>query len=148
MEKRLQRFLPGGKFKNVSKKRSLHMGSVRGTGNKSTERRLRFALVRASISGWKLRPRDLRGKPDFVFLRKRVAVFVDGCFWHGCPKCGHYPATNAEFWKVKIQRNRQRDRKTTALLQEYGFTVLRLWEHELKDDISNSVQRIREAVSS
>src|SRR5262245_22186249 len=101
------------------------MGSVRGKGNKTTERRLRSALVRAGVSGWTMHPSDVKGSPDFFFSASRLAVFVDGCFWHGCPECGHFPSVNASFWRAKIERNQQRDRNTTDLLGAAGITVLR-----------------------
>jgi DNA mismatch endonuclease, patch repair protein len=79
-----------------------------------------------------------------VFTAKRVAVFVDGCFWHGCPVHGTTPATNREFWMAKIAANRERDARTTASLEADGWTVLRFWEH---DDPSEAVHRVLEAVS-
>jgi len=71
------------------------------------------------------------GKPDFVFPDQRLAVFVDGCFWHGCPLHGTNPATNREFWSEKITRNRQRDREVNRALRALGWRILRIWEHEL-----------------
>jgi DNA mismatch endonuclease (patch repair protein) len=73
---------------------------------------------------------NLRRTADLLFTRARVAVFIDGCYWHGCPEHFSVPATNPDYWKGKIGRNRQRDAETTALLVERGWTVLRFWEHE------------------
>jgi len=89
----------------------------------------------------------IAGRPDLVFAGKRVAVFVDGCFWHRCPK--HYvkPKTRAEFWESKIQGNVERDRKNNALLKEAGWTVIRLWEHEVEQDIESCVSRIEKVLS-
>lgn len=148
MEKRLRKHLPGGKFKDVTETRSRAMSAVRGRNNKTTEIRLRYALVRSGIAGWRLHPSDLPGKPDFVFPEHQLAVFVDGCFWHGCPNCGHYPKKHAAFWKAKIRRNRQRDRQKTASLEALGFTVLRFWEHELQSDIPHCLGRIGTALAS
>lgn len=80
---------------------------------------------------------------DLVFSRARVVVFVDGCFWHGCPL--HYiaPRANAEFWKAKIERNRERDAETSAVLNSQGWIVLRFWGHE---DPSTAAEKIRRAV--
>lgn len=122
------------------------MGAVRGKGNKSTERRLRFALVRAKVQGWKIHPKNVKGRPDFYFPASRLAVFVDGCFWHGCATCGHFPKTNAGFWQAKILRNRERDLATRAVLEEQGISVLRFWEHDLKDDLGTCVTRIEDAL--
>ena len=149
MEKALRKQLPGGAFKGVSQKRSQAMAAVKDRDNKTTERRLRLALVRAGISGWKLHSGNVLGSPDFFFPEYKLAVFVDGCFWHGCPQCGHYPKTNSAFWKTKIERNRERDGHTTLRLQESGYKVLRFWEHELQDALTHCVRRIQnELVSS
>ena len=84
----------------------------------------------ARITGWR-RGSKLRGKPDFVFLHLKTAVFVDGCFWHGCPKHGTKPKTRAAFWLAKITGNKARDRRVNRLLRTKGWVVLRIWEHEL-----------------
>jgi DNA mismatch endonuclease (patch repair protein) len=73
-----------------------------------------------------------RVRPDFIFATRRLAVFVDGCFWHGCPRHGTRPQGNAAFWRAKFRRNRARDRRDTLRLRRAGWRVLRLWEHELK----------------
>ncbi len=75
----------------------------------------------------------LRRKADIVFTRKRVAVFVDGCFWHCCPIHGTTPATNTDWWETKLNRNVERDAETDQLLTEAGWTVVRVWEHEPPD---------------
>lgn len=72
----------------------------------------------------------MRRTADLLFTRARVAVFIDGCFWHGCPAHCTMPATNTDFWSAKIDGNRQRDVQTTAALEERGWAVLRFWEHE------------------
>ena len=148
MERALRKHLPGGKFENVSQKRSNAMKAVRGSGNKTTEGRLRLALVRAGVPGWTLRPRHVLGSPDFFFLESKLVVFVDGCFWHGCPRCGHFPKKNAAFWKAKIERNRERDSDTTRRLKAKGLTVLRFWEHELREDIESCVAKIADAIGA
>lgn len=75
-------------------------------------------------------------RPDVVFLGPEVAVFVDGCFWHGCPKHYTAPSNNAEYWRKKLQRNRERDRADTRRLEDAGWTVLRFWECEIKKDVA------------
>ena len=81
------------------------------------------------------------GNPDFVFPEQKVAVFVDGCFWHGCPICQRpLPATNTEYWVKKINRNIERDRLHDAQLIEAGWQVVRIWEHELRK--GNDYKRI------
>ena len=124
-------------------KRSAVMALIRSRGNKGTELRM-VALLRAhGITGWR-RHRKLRmadwglriGKArfvsvDFVFRKERLAVFVDGCFWHACPRHGTMPAGNRAFWKPKLARNTERDRMVTRSLRKAGWTVLRIWEHDL-----------------
>lgn len=111
-------------------KRSAVMSRIRGSGNKGTELQL-IAVFRAhGITGWR-RHRALIGKPDFVFPKLRLAVFVDGCFWHGCPKHFIKPKGNADFWWKKITRNRERDCEVNRALRAQGWTVLRIWEHDL-----------------
>ena len=85
----------------------------------------------------------LRRRPDIVFTKARVAVFVDGCFWHGCPEHGTWPKRNAEFWRDKIETNRRRDRDTNERLEAAGWKVIRVWEHE---DPEEAAERIASAV--
>lgn len=89
----------------------------------------------------------LTGKPDLVFVRARVAVFVDGCFWHGCPEHGQIPQTNTEFWRAKIARNCARDEIVNAGLSVKGWTVLRFWQHELKRDMDACIRKIMAALA-
>lgn len=90
----------------------------------------------------------LPGKPDLVFVRSRVAVFVDGCFWHGCPEHGAIPETNSEFWLKKIKKNIQRDGVITEQLQVAGWVVVRIWTHELKENFESVVNRIKQSVNA
>jgi DNA mismatch endonuclease (patch repair protein) len=112
------------------RKRSVVMAAIRSHGNQATELRL-IAIFRAhGITGWR-RGSTLPGRPDFVFPQLKLAVFVDGCFWHGCPMHGTQPKTNAAFWREKIARNRSRDRRVTRALRARGWRVVRIWEHAL-----------------
>jgi DNA mismatch endonuclease (patch repair protein) len=145
METKLRACLSDGQFQNVSSVRAKIMRAVRGRGNRTTEKRLRAALVRAGVRGWIMQA-DLPGRPDFLFPSAGVAVFVDGCFWHGCPKCGHVPKTRQLFWQAKIDRNRSRDRSTVYALQALNLRVIRLWEHELQNDLPGCVSQVRTAM--
>jgi DNA mismatch endonuclease (patch repair protein) len=111
-------------------KRSEIMSHVQGHGNERTELALASLLRRSKLSGWR-RNQPVFGKPDFVFREQRVAVFVDGCFWHGCPAHATKPATNRAFWCKKLARNKARDQLVTRTLRAAGWRVLRVWEHEL-----------------
>jgi DNA mismatch endonuclease (patch repair protein) len=124
------------------RKRSAVMSAIRSHGNAATELRL-IALFRFhGLTGWRrgltLRgpaprgsTRTFRVKPDFVFRTHRLALFVDGCFWHGCPLHATQPKQNAAFWRKKIAANRTRDRLVTRTLRRLGWRVLRVWQHEL-----------------
>jgi len=107
------------------------MGLIRSSGNQSTEVRLARLFRAARISGWR-RHYKLHGQPDFVFPKRRLAIFVDGCFWHGCPQHQHLPKSNVAYWAKKIAGNCTRDKKARIELREKGWRVLRIWEHELK----------------
>ena len=127
-------------------KRSEIMSRVRSHGNQLTERRLVQILRRFRISGWR-RQYPIVGSPDFVFRDARVAVFVDGCFWHCCPMHGEMPRTNRQFWAAKLYRNRMRDRAMCKRLKEGGWRVVRLWQHEL-NDAGRIAARLRNVVGA
>jgi len=112
--------------------RSERMSRVRGTGNKSTELAVESALNQAGIGGWVKHPGDVLGRPDFYFPECRLALFVDGCFWHACPLCSRRtPETRRDFWAAKIDENRRRDDRTRRRLRREGLHVMRIWEHEV-----------------
>lgn len=111
-------------------KRSEVMSRIRGKGNKDTELALMNLFRTQGITGWR-RHQPVFGKPDFVFPKLRLAIFVDGCFWHACPLHGTKPKSNVAFWQQKLTINQERDRVVTRRLKKAGWRVLRLWEHEL-----------------
>lgn len=127
----------------TKEKRSQIMRQVRSSRNKSTEIKLIEFFKREKIKGWR-RNYKLFGKPDFVFLKTKTAIFVDGCFWHGHDCRNTIPKDNKEYWESKIGKNIQRDKQVTDNLITKGWHVIRLWECELKMDeilkkkISNS----------
>ena len=157
-------------------KRSEVMSRIRSRGNKGTELALVRLLRLHHITGWRRQValsirssrghetqtdgrqrgkpvrassrRLLRVRPDFVFPKRRLAVFVDGCFWHGCPKHGTQPAHNRAFWRRKFTANKTRDRLVTRTLRRRGWRVLRIWEHELtRKNQARLLRRIRRALS-
>jgi DNA mismatch endonuclease (patch repair protein) len=115
----------------TKEKRSEVMSRIRGKGNMATELEM-VKLFRAhGITGWR-RHYPITGKPDFAFPKQKLAVFVDGCFWHGCPKHATQPKGNKRFWSDKLAANKARDRKVNRELRAKGWSVLRIWEHDLK----------------
>jgi len=115
----------------TKKKRSWVMAQITSKGNRNTEIALLNLLKAARITGWR-RHLSLPGKPDFTFCKEKIVVFVDGCFWHGCPKCYRAPSSNKEFWTAKVERNRKRDKVVGIELRKRGWKVIRIWEHSLK----------------
>lgn len=128
-------------------KRSEVMRRIRGRGNRDTEIAFMKLLKAAGITGWRrhlalsLDPRtgtrtrlagkNHRVKPDFVFSAQRLVVFIDGCFWHGCPRHATAPKANADFWAAKLAENKARDRHVNRSLRRRGWRVVRIWEHDL-----------------
>jgi len=116
------------------RQRSIQMARVRATRNRSTEMHVAARLIRQKVRGWKRHASEVPGRPDFWFVRERVAVFVDGCFWHGCPQCRrNVPSSRRAFWKQKIAANRRRDQRVKRLLRGQGCAIFRVWEHELSN---------------
>jgi DNA mismatch endonuclease, patch repair protein len=154
-------------------KRSAVMSRIRSRGNKDTELALVRLLRAHKISGWRrqvevrgekaegrgrrqevsrtshLKPRPFRVRPDFVFKKLRTVIFVDGCFWHGCPQHATKPKHNREFWRRKFSANKARDELVTRALRRAGWRVLRVWEHELaRKNAARLVRRIQKTLTS
>jgi DNA mismatch endonuclease (patch repair protein) len=125
--------------------RKTMMSGFRKTGSRSTEWKLRSSLMRSRISGWTMNCRKVAGTPDFWFSGKSLAVFVDGCFWHGCSRCCRIPKRNRQYWKQKIGGNVARDRRLNRALAKAKIEVVRIWEHELtkSSNLQPIIERIR-----
>ena len=117
------------------------MGRVRRSGT-APELALRAAIREYGVRHRPGSGAGLPGTPDLAFWSRRLAVFVDGCFWHGCPRHGTQSKTNTSFWAAKILRNRERDRQVDRALRRLEWRVLRLWEHQLRGDLAAVVERI------
>ena len=142
-------------------KRSDVMSRIRSHGNKTTEMALMRLFRRHKIVGWRRhavvgltrsskdstrRRQFTRCKPDFIFRDCRLAIFVDGCFWHGCPRHAAKPKSNAEFWRTKLTANVARDRQVTTSLRRGRWRVLRIWEHQLVNE-SQVMTRVRRCLA-
>jgi DNA mismatch endonuclease (patch repair protein) len=125
--------------------RSRVMSRIRSKDTKP-ELTLRRALFEAGIRGWRCHPRTVPGKPDIAFTRWRVAVFVDGCFWHGHPDY-FTPGKSGAYWDAKIARTQQRDRLANATLAEAGWVVLRFWDFDVEADMRGCVRRVAGALA-
>ena len=90
--------------------------------------------------------KEARTHPDIVFPSKKLVVYVDGCFWHGCPLCSKRPESNATYWGPKIERNIARDSRQRRILEEHGWIVLRSWEHEVNEELERVVHEIEEVL--
>jgi DNA mismatch endonuclease (patch repair protein) len=151
----------------TARQRSRLMARVRSRGNRSTEGALADAFRSAGITGWRrhvrLRVKDSRTctqaasavrfkscytYPDFVFSRHRLAVYVDGCFWHACPRHSSVPTHNSRFWCTKLASNRARDARVSAALRRAGWTVIRIWEHSVKGQPATCARRVHRAIAT
>lgn len=118
------------------------MAAVKPRGNRSTELAMAAILRRKHLRGWR-RHYPVAGTPDFCWARLRIALFVDGCFWHGCPSCRKHAKTNVDFWRKKVLRNRRRDVRVARKLRGEGWIVLRVWECAVKEE--RTIARIERA---
>src|SRR4051794_1153421 len=120
--------------------RSEQMSRIR-SAHTAPERLLRSALWAAGVR-YRLHARSLPGRPDLVFAKRRLVVFIDGCFWHGCPEHYTCPKSRTDFWIGKLKRNTQRDQRQTMILENAGWTVIRLWEHEILTGLPAMIARL------
>jgi len=120
--------------------RKLNMSRIRAK-NTGPEVKLRKLLFAGGIRGYRIHY-NLPGKPDIVFIKKKVAIFIDGCFWHKCPVCFQEPETRKEFWIKKIQTNIERDKRVNEQLEKDGWTIIRIWEHEIRKEPEVVVKKI------
>jgi DNA mismatch endonuclease (patch repair protein) len=117
--------------------------------NTKPELSLRAALRRNGIVGYRLHPADIIGRPDICFKRIKLAIFVNGCFWHRCPRCGlKTPKTHRSFWNKKFEHNIARDKRKLAELKSYGWKPLVVWECQIKKSPEEVVRRIKKSIVS
>lgn len=131
--------------KYTKEQRHAMMSAVRSKNNKSTEITFASLLRKNKITGWR-RHYPITGTPDFVFPKEKIAVFIDGCFWHRCPKCYRRPKSNRKYWDQKVEDNWKRDTNTRRKLRNDGWCVIRIWEHELKESEGSVAKKIKKVL--
>ena len=129
----------------TAEQRAYNMSKIRGK-NTGPEIKLRKMLWFEGVRGYRIHYK-LPGKPDIVFIKKKIAIFIDGCFWHKCPVCFQEPETRKKFWMKKIRSNIERDEKVNAELKNEGWMVIRIWEHEIRKNPSLVIETILEKLS-
>jgi DNA mismatch endonuclease (patch repair protein) len=131
----------------LPRERSRIMALVKSTGNRSTEGRMRSLFKANKIKGWRTHPQNLPGRPDFIFSANKLAIFVHGCFWHGCLTCKRKsPSSNILYWTEKIRRNRARDKRVRGILSRNGWKTLTIWEHQIQKPLL-VLKRIKMTIS-
>lgn len=125
--------------------RSRIMKGIKSKGNKTTEIQMAKILRQYKLKGWR-RHYPIIGTPDFCWVSNKVALFVDGCFWHGCPTCYSEPSTNKKYWIEKINNNKRRDRRVANKLRKDGWAVIRVWE--CKIGLLSTLRRIQRSLNA
>ena len=124
----------------TKKQRSYCMSKIKSCNTK-IELDFRKCIWKTGLRGYRIKSK-ITGRPDLYFPTQQIAVFIDGCFWHICPKCYYLPATNKKHWKNKINVNIKRDKEVNKILKNQGWKVLRFWGHELEKNINTCVNKI------
>ncbi|MCY7858140.1 very short patch repair endonuclease [Bacillus haynesii] len=125
-------------------KRSATMRAVKSKGSK-IELMVRKELWKRGLR-FRVNTKTLFGKPDISIKKLKLVIFIDSCFWHGCPYHARMPKSNVDFWRNKIERNIERDKEVTNHYKKRGWSIIRVWEHSLKDDFKGTVDRIHKEI--
>lgn len=123
--------------------RSRNMAAIRSIGNLTTEAEFVKLLRMHKITGWRRHPKETYGSPDFLFPKEKIALFVDGCFWHGCKKHYIIPKSNKRYWKQKIERNKARDLTVSVFYKDKGWKMFRTWEHNIKRNPNGIIRKLK-----
>jgi DNA mismatch endonuclease (patch repair protein) len=131
----------------TKERRSYNMSQIKSSGTKP-ELKL-FALLKEMFPNNEIieYPEGIPGKPDALIPDFNLVIFADGCFFHCCPKHGHIPKSNLDYWENKLKRNKARDRKINKELKELGYKTVRIWEHQLKDDLAETKRKIKRVLN-
>lgn len=128
------------------KTRSFNMSQIKSINTKP-EIKFRKVLWKTGVRGYRVKTK-IYGKPDIYFPKKKLAIFIDGCFWHKCKVCYKEPKSNQKFWINKIEANINRDSKVNSILKTQNIYVVRIWEHLIREDVSYSVSKISKILTS
>ncbi len=123
--------------------RKRNMRAIKSSNCSSTEKLFRIFLKKFHITGWRANLSKAFGKPDFSFSQKKLVIFIDGCFWHGCPFHYKSPTSNIDYWNNKVQKNKNRDIEVNNYYREKGWRVVRILEHEVKSDLEKYLDILR-----
>lgn len=148
MKQAKQKFLRDGRAPIPLKESTSKIMSANKGKDTKPEITLRKALWSASLRGYRLHSKGLAGRPDISYAQKKLAVFVNGCFWHRCPHCNpHEPKSNKEFWQRKFQANLKRDSRKIRLLISANWKTITIWECQIKNDIKSCVRQVKKLMS-
>lgn len=143
----MKKYLRDGRAPIPRKEATSRVMSANRGKNTKPEITLRRQLKKLKITGASCHPKNVAGRPDIAFLKKRLAIFINGCFWHRCPTCKNpFPKTHKKFWIEKFKANKARDKKKIALLRKNGWRVFVVWEHEIKRDLLRAAKKIKLAL--
>ena len=123
------------------------MAAIRGQGNKTTEIAFTRQLRKNKISGWRRHQKGAYGSPDFLFPSAKVAVFTDGCFWHGCRKHCIMPKSNKTYWNPKIEHNKKRDQEVNKFYKKKGWKAVRIWEHDIRKNPEKAILKVKKMMA-
>lgn len=143
----MTQYLRDARSPPASSERASYNMSRNRAKDTAPELALRRALWTAGMRGYRLHARGVPGRPDIVFARAKLAIFVHGCFWHGCPKHSRLPKSNSAFWRAKFVRNAARDARKLAELKAAGWRTLTFWEHDVRDRLPRVVASIQRALA-
>lgn len=131
----------------LTKQQRSHRMSLIRSADTAIELKLRKLIWSRGMKGFRVKSKII-GRPDIYFPRKGLAIFADGCFWHGCEKCFKAPRRNKKYWSAKIERNKKRDMFISHHLKNFGIKVIRLWEHEVNSDLEKCYSKIDKAINN
>jgi DNA mismatch endonuclease (patch repair protein) len=143
MGRKKKEYLRDGRSPVPLKEATSRVMSANKAKNTKPELALRRNLWKRDLKGYRIHPKHIPGRPDIVYSRKKLAIFVHGCFWHRCPTCNKpLPKSNTEFWSTKFEKNVERDKRKKQLLENEGWKVLTIWECEIKSELSKILDKI------